>query len=147
MIEQKQLNLHNPDVGIIGDCFRTCIACIFDVSPHAIPHGYQIAWVDKETNVSTEAKEIVNRTLEVYYKSKFVEYPIECESLDELKTYISHYYKNTYVIIGCSSKNGGHCVVMRNADYMWDPSQDNSGCVGPMEDGYYWIGLILRSTE
>ncbi len=33
MTPNKQLNLHEPAAGVIGDCWRTCIACLLDKSP------------------------------------------------------------------------------------------------------------------
>jgi hypothetical protein len=34
----KQLNKHQPEIGVIGDCYRTAIACILDLQPDAVPH-------------------------------------------------------------------------------------------------------------
>ncbi|MGB1272595.1 MAG: hypothetical protein ACPG5T_11030, partial [Endozoicomonas sp.] len=38
MIPQKQLNRHDPDNGVYGDCDRTCIACILDLNVENVPH-------------------------------------------------------------------------------------------------------------
>ena len=145
MIEQKQLFLHKPEEGLIGDCFRTCIACVLNLDPEAIPHYYKQLWQGKDINVTPEVREATNNWLSKY-GVLFVETPLDA-TMEQLGTYLKHYYTNMYVIIGCNSKNGGHSVVMKNDDYMWDPSIDNSGCVGPMDDGYYWIGLILEDTR
>ena len=38
MTPYKQLNHHDPDNGIIGDCYRTAIACLLDLPPDALPN-------------------------------------------------------------------------------------------------------------
>lgn len=147
MFEQKQLFRHLPEQRIIGDCFRTCVACVLDVTQILVPHGFQEFWVDEDTSIS----ETVHTQLNIWlsqsgFNLSFVEYPLEA-TYEQLRTYLRHYYTDMYVVVGCSSKNGGHSVVMKNDDYMWDPSIDNSGCVGPMKDGYYWIGLLAYSRR
>lgn len=148
MIEYKQLFLHAPKENIIGDCFRTCVACIFNFKPISVPHFYQLAqkgrdWED--SNITIDAINLLNNWLK-YYELKYVEYPVQATE-EELKNHINHYYKDLYIILGCSSKNGGHSVIIKNSDYLWDPSLDNSGCIGPAPGGYYWIGLFVKDTS
>ncbi len=143
MREQKQLYRHIPEQRLIGDCWRTCIACILDVAPDTIPHYYEMFWGQGEV-ISDKVHEATNKELKKSYGVVFVETPLEA-TYEQLRTYLKHYYKDMYVIVGCNSKNGGHSVIMKNDDYMWDPAIDNSGCVGPMDDGYYWIGLLLSN--
>ncbi len=139
MLEQKQLYMHRPADGVIGDCFRTCIACVLDLPPDAVPHVWQQHW---ESEDSTLPRAELNAWLAPRGLA-FVEYPLECTSV-ELRTYLAHYFRGVHVVLGCNSKHGGHSVVARDADYLWDPSIDNSGCVGPMKDGYYWVGLLVH---
>lgn len=144
MIEQKQLYLHNPKEGSIGDCWRTCIACILDVEPKAIPHYYKSLWEPEPAIISTKVHRETNKFLKANFDLQYIEYPLDCPEVEILNTYLEHYYRDTYVMLGCSSKNGGHSVI-RKGYYMWDPAIDNSGCVGPMNDGYYWIGLLVKA--
>jgi hypothetical protein len=30
--------IHDPDNGVWGDCCRCCVATVFDLPPHAVPH-------------------------------------------------------------------------------------------------------------
>lgn len=146
MIEHTQLYYHRPDENQIGDCFRTCIACVLNESaPDDVPHVFELCWKGVDKIVTPEAHKLLNDWLEPR-GLKFFEYPVDCD-LEALKVYINHYYPDQHVLIGCNSKNGGHSVVMKGLDYMWDPSRDKSGCVGPMNDGYYWIGLIVKDTS
>lgn len=144
MIEQKQLFLHKPEQGQIGDCFRTCVACVLDRPVIEVPHGFGEFWVDEDTTVTPKVHAQLNDWLhKECYQVRFIEIPLE-GTREQLGTYLQYYYHNMHVIVGCNSKHGGHSVVMKNNDYMWDPSIDNSGCVGPMSDGYYWIGLFVK---
>lgn len=146
MLEQKQLFLHLPEQGQIGDCFRTCVACVLDRLQTDVPHGFGEFWVDKDTCVTPQVHAQLNSwLLRQGYQCIFVETPLQA-TREQLGTYLRHYYHDLHVVIGCNSKNGGHSVVMRNDDYMYDPSIDESGCIGPMDDGYYWIGLLIRPT-
>lgn len=148
MIEHKQVFYHKPAEGQVGDCFRTCVACVLNCGlPTDIPHVLEMFFdvSDPDKQIVPQVNAALNSHLELQ-GLRFFEYPLECD-LEQLKTYLAHYLTGQHVIVGCSSKNGGHSVVMRDKDYMWDPSLDSSGCVGPMSDGYYWIGLILKDTS
>ena len=142
MREQKQLYFHKPAEGEIGDCFRTCVACVLDMDVEKVPHAFKDVWKPDGSCVVPEAHEIMNRWL-AHLNLKFVEYPIEA-TREQLDLYLGHFLKDTHVLLGCNSKHGGHSVVAMNGDYIWDPSKDDSGCVGPMDDGYWWIGLLIR---
>ena len=145
MKEFKQLYLHRPENRLIGDCHRTAIACIMDVEPMFVPHGYGLVWNydnpdDPET--CTRAEAIINGWLS-QFGLRHISTPLQCD-LRQLREYIFHYYRGLHVTVGCTSHNGtGHTVVMRDRDYMWDPAIDNSGCAGPMPDGHYWLGTLV----
>lgn len=143
MKELKQFYFHRPERGEIGDCWRTCIACLLNAdSPASVPHYlWDMFSLDDDNWQHVLAKQ------NEWLSSKglrFVEYPVTAGSLEGLRAYLAHYYKDMYVMVGCNSKHGGHEVIMKNGDYMWDPSKDDSGCVGPMNDGYYWIGNLIK---
>lgn len=144
MIEQKQLYLHKPEEGSIGDCWRTCIACLLDVPVDYIPHYYLEYWKHGE-NIAQLVQGLTNKFL-VPFGVQYIECPLEC-TYEQLRAHLAYYYKDMYVMVGCNSKNGGHSVIMKNTDYIWDPAIDNSGCVGPMDDGYYWVGLLVSTRH
>lgn len=144
MIEYKQMYLHVPSEGIIGDCWRTCLSCLLETHPDTIPHYYKELWNQGE-NIAPIVQAKTNQFLSSF-GVQYVEYPLQCD-LDQLRTYLTHYYPDMYMIVGCNSKNGGHSVIMKNSDYIWDPAIDNSGCEGPMEDGYFWIGLLVAAEH
>ena len=147
MILQKQKYFHKPAEGIVGDCFSTCVACVFNESNEHIPHFFGLHFDCNEPDKIVSPA--VHASLNHWLKPRglrYFEYPMECNR-EQLGIYLKHYLPNQYVLIGCNSKHGGHSVVMCNDNFMWDPSIDNSGCVGPMNDGYYWIGLFVKETS
>lgn len=147
MIEQKQLYLHKPAQGLVGDCFRTCVACVLNEDRDNVPHffGLHFNCDNPEEVVTPKAHESLNEWLKPK-GLKFMEYPLEADRA-QLENYLAVIAPDQYVLIGCNSKNGGHSVVMKGRYYMWDPSIDNSGCVGPMSDGYYWVGVFIKDTS
>ncbi len=42
----KQLHRHDPDEGLIGDCWRTCIANLLGLKPQQVPHFLEDHWQD-----------------------------------------------------------------------------------------------------
>ena len=97
MKELKQLNLHRPEEGLIGDCFRTCIACLLDMpAPDHVPHAYELAGWDNEN--STEAHKLLNEYLKTF-NLRYVEYPVQATE-ETLQVYLYHYYKDMYVHVG-----------------------------------------------
>lgn len=145
MIEQKQLYLHKPETGQIGDCFRTSVACILNLPAVEVPHYVAEFWKgEDESTVDTVLRE-TNRWLNENHSAGYIEFPVGAVDNEQLFAWASSYIPaNLNFVLGCSSKNGGHAVVARSDGYVWDPAIDNSGCVGPMKDGYYWIGMIVK---
>jgi hypothetical protein len=48
-----------------------------------------------------------------------------------------------YLLGGQSRTDCGHSVVCLDDAIIWDPSLTDAGIVGPMEDGYYWITVLI----
>lgn len=147
MIEQKQLYLHKPEQGIIGDCFRTTIACLLDLPALEVPHWYAEIWPPGELTceISQEVLIACNKWL-LPKGLQYAEFPVGAANNEELFNWLACYFpSNVYLGLGCSSKNGGHSVVINSSGYIWDPAIDNSGCVGPMKDDYYWVGMLVKS--
>ena len=53
----------------------------------------------------------------------------------------------TYYILGGQSKTGvNHTVVCHSDKIVLDPSLNDSGIIGPCDDGYYWMTFFGSST-
>lgn len=138
----KQKFLHNPKNGIIGDCHRTAIACILDLEPKEVPHFMGDFWVEDCTNGTNKANQAFDNWLKennlilthTCYECS-LEYLLECQLVQN---------PDAVYILGGMSKNGtNHSVVGKGGEIIWDPAIDDSGIVGPMDDGYFWVSYII----
>lgn len=135
----KQRFRHQPDKGIYGDCHRTALACLLDMEPEQVPHFGEMMFVHG-TEAASEAEELwLNKQ---GLSQVFVPYSVD--TLDNLLLHLASINPRAYYLLGGTSKNGvGHTVVGCGGKLIWDPAQDNSGIVGPMSDGFFWISYFL----
>lgn len=143
MIKQKQLNRHDPENGIIGDCHRTALACLLDMPTFFVQHVNVEQWED-----AGKFWEHFRRVLEDlgYVEAKFYHH----QSLEWLFRTMQRDNPSLYYILGGNSRNGtGHSVIAKGNQIVWDPALDDSGIVGPLEDGFYSVSLLvpLRFTD
>lgn len=139
MIKQKQLYLHNPSDGVYGDCHRTVIACLLDKHPEEVPN-FADSWDDigewyrrVDDYLKTQGLSSVN----VLYHS----------TLDQLLASQGNINKNAYYMLSGTSSNGtGHVVICKGGEIYWDPAIDDSGIVGPGDDGFYWVTYLIPLT-
>lgn len=47
-----------------------------------------------------------------------------------------------YMLSGLSANGANHIVICRNDEIMHDPAIDDSGIVGPMDNGYYYVSFL-----
>ncbi len=132
----KQLNLHDPDNGIYGDCFRTCIANLFQLKPDQVPHFYKGGKEKEEVDqVHDWLKERGWRMLSFAYA---------CPAVKDMLDYFSKSFSGDfYYMIGGRSKTGAnHAVICLNDKIIFDPSIEDSGIVGPMSDRFFYIDVF-----
>lgn len=134
MIPVKQLFRHNPPEAY-GDCFRASIASILELPTDQVPHFCDMskgnAWKDKSHYW----------LIAQGYAAIWVAYATP--DLKPVLDTIGVLTPGVYCILGGTSKNGcGHCVVACDGAIVHDPSMDESGIVGPMEDGLFWVLYI-----
>lgn len=139
MIERKQLFRHDPESGVIGDCYRTALACILDLEPEDFPHVGIEQWRDPD---------LFNKHFEKHLESiGFSMVQIAWNNLVGMLNSMEIANPGVYYVIGGESRNGcGHVVVACGGEIVWDPAQDNSGLVAPFkEDGLYWATFLVPS--
>jgi hypothetical protein len=133
----KQLFRHKPEEGIFGDCHRTALACVLDLEPHEVPHFY--GDIDLTPEQQTDAFEawLNERGLYSIY-TLFNGGRLE----DVLYTIGAANYRTPgllYLLGGKSRLGTGHTVVCQGGAIIHDPSLDDTGIIGPMDDGFFWI--------
>lgn len=137
MIYSKQLFYHQPDRGSIGDCHRTAIACLLDLEPEQVPHFGEHHFGDGAA---------FNRAVRQFLAGRGL-VPVDviygC-SLEELLAMMGHMNPTARYLLGGRSANGvNHTVVGCGGRIEWDPSMDDSGIVGPCDDGFYWVTWLV----
>ena len=136
MRPQKQLLRHKPQEGVYGDCHRAALASIFDMDVASLPHFGDGGPSETEFNARVDAW-LATIGLQM------VNIPFgACEVAHILKIQKA-YMPGIYCLFGGTSKNDcGHTVVVKDGEIVLDPSLDESGIVGPMEDGFYWFTVF-----
>lgn len=137
MIYNKQLYKHNPPESY-GDCSRTVIACILNLSPSEVPNFSE----GLGPNTGEQQHE---RTLEWLRTQGYAMYEtvFDCD-LQTVLNYHRQLNPDIYYMLTGKSKNGtGHVVVCKNDEIVWDPAIDDSGIVGPADDGLYWVSVLI----
>lgn len=135
MKPQKQKFKHSPDNGIWGDCHRTAIACILNLDRDDVPN-----FGDGGPSGDEFTKRVNSWLLENGYVPVHTIY--SCE-LGALLFTIAATNPDIYYLLGGRSRTGvDHTVVGLNDKIIHDPSLNDSGIVGPCDDGYYWVTYL-----
>jgi hypothetical protein len=137
MTPHKQLFTHRPEGGQIGDCWRTCIACLLDKRPDEVPHLVE-DWQDHERTVRATRAYLSTHGLD------YVEYVLQADLADVLRSVGGINPGLHYILSGNSSAGCGHSVICCDDRIVHDPS--GNGIVGPMDDGYYWITWLVPAA-
>lgn len=134
MTPQKQANKHDPENGVWGDCHRTAIAVALGVHRDAVPHfmdnGVHGDEAQRAENAWLRARGLVAIN---------IAYPGE-SGLDAILECIGALNPGIRFILGGQSRSGcNHSVVCCDGEIACDPSQNDSGIIGPCDDGLYWV--------
>lgn len=141
MTPQKQLFRHEPSEGVIGDCWRTCFACLLDIQPHEVPHFCDGDLWDNGPAATANAKEFL-----ATHGLSCIDYAVSGELGDVLRSIGACNPGLHYMLSGKSRTGCNHLVICCDDAIVWDPSLDDAGIVGPCEpDGYYWITWLVPS--
>lgn len=139
MIPVKQLYRHDPPT-TWGDCHRAAIASILELPCEDVPHFG--APVMRDTWKKHEREFLLNHGL--------VPVSIAFEGSSGFKSFLNAMAvlnPDTYWLLGGTSGNDvGHTVVILNGEIAHDPAIDDSGIIGPMEDGFYWGTFLCPAS-
>lgn len=131
MTPHTQTILHNPAQGQLGDCWRTCIACLLDVKPEEVPH---FAELDGNWRLNTQAW-LKERGLAFY----------DYAYMDDFATQgISGCH---HILTGPSPRdpeNVRHNVIGLDGQVHWDPHPSRAGLHNPEDKSTWYIMLLVR---
>lgn len=136
----RQLLRHDPPHSW-GDCYRTAIGCLLDMSPRQVPHFWD------QGRALDEGRRMIGEFLREHDLT-IVSIPYPCSVADVLMT-----MKNTnphvfYMMCGQSGRNPcNHVVICLGDQVVWDPSTENSGVVGPGDDGFVWVEFLVPYSQ
>lgn len=138
MLYIKQLYNHDPKNGVIGDCYRTAIACLLDMMPDDVPHfgkgDFDIDGNCREHTQAIEAEVWLN-SLGIFT----INIPFNCDSVSSMLECIGYNHPNLYWLLGArSERKVNHAVVCCGGRIVHDPSRIGGDLIGPCTDGYYW---------
>jgi hypothetical protein len=144
MRENKQAYLHDPSNGIYGDCFRTAISCVLEIDRDQVPHVFHDGCdgfeADRRMNAWLAERGLTQFVLAFEGNDLTLEQllsPVNAACRDALPEFL---------LYGRSKNGTDHVVICRGNEIVWDPSQDDSGIVGPCKDGNWWI-VVLAATR
>lgn len=135
MTPVKQEFRHNPP-HTFGDCHRAAVASLLGLPLRDVPHFNDAADVTED-----EFNRRVSRFLAPL--GLFSLTLRLGKTLDESFETMGLLYPGRYYILGGTSKNEvAHSVIAADEEIAFDPSLDDSGIVGPMDDGFYYATII-----
>lgn len=129
----KQAILHDPDNGIVGDCFRTAIGCILDIDPSEFPHSHEPMRSQDQDRMMNEALAARGLALAQFGFT----------DLDSVFEVMCHSPDVPYVLSGESPRATFHAVVAQGRDLIWDPHPSNGFLVGPERDSERYMVSVL----
>lgn len=137
MLKQYQSFHHDPEKGTYGDCHRTCIACLLDLSKEEVPnfgeHYGDIPKFFEAERHFLQSKGIAS--VNVAYSGEF--------ELQQVLNCIGAANPTVYYILGGVSQRGVNHSVIGCADaIIWDPFPgygEKHSITGPCTDGYFWV--------
>ena len=142
---QKQKFMHDPENGVFGDCYRTCLAGMLGMERDDVPHWVQTMdpnlW---ETEVQPKYdKWLAERGLQE------LAIPVHtAELLEILEFQKSRSSQPTIAMLVGKSKTGcNHVVLVRDGKIIHDPAINDSGIIGPCDDGFYWLTWLIPAPQ
>lgn len=141
MTPHKQLIRHDLEAGQVGDCWRTCVACLLDRQPDHVPHFLVDCWNDGVLGdkrlrawLSTQGFGLAT----VAFAGELEDVLLSMKNLNP----------GIFYMLGGKSRLGcGHSVIGFEDSIAWDPSPTENGIVGPMDDGYYWVSFLVPASQ
>lgn len=136
MTPHNQLFMHNPAIGVWGDCFRTCIACLLDLPLEEVPHEHG-DFSSEEQDAKMNAW-LAGRGLRLIRTA--VRWPDS--TMAEFCTWAAYMNSGPYMLSGLSPSGTSHVVICDETGMLHDPHPRGTGLAGPYETGSWWVSFI-----
>jgi hypothetical protein len=139
IIKHTQLNRHDPENGIYGDCWRTVVACLLRLPVEAVPHVCDGPDDGKATERMRAFLDSQNCAL--------IQVPFSGEMpLEQVLEYVGLVVSVDlhWCLMGVSRTGCNHVVICKGNEIIHDPSITQSGIVGPASDGCWWAEWVVQ---
>lgn len=136
MTPVKQSLRHDPENGIWGDCHRAAMASLFDLPLKSVPHFWENGGNAEEGNLRVDEWLSARgfSSVGIPFTATFEEV---MAMMDKQATNIH------YLFVGTSKTGVNHTVIAKGGAIVFDPSLNESGIIGPCDDGFYWCEFIV----
>lgn len=134
MIPVKQRYLHDPEKGILGDCYSACVASILHLPIEQVPCA-------QEAGITEVDEDAFNLLFNKYFEGRgLAELCFMAHEVHEQARNVHH------VITGPSPRFPGflHSVVGKGGKIVYDPHPDGTGLVGDPETEWYFTYFVIR---
>lgn len=141
MAYQKQAFMHDPESGVFGDCYRTCLAGMLGLDRDEVPHW--VTTMDPELWES-EVQPKYDRWLADRGLQELA-IPVEDAGLNAVLEWQKTRTRQSVVsmLTGESISGCNHVVLVQGGEIIHDPALNDSGIVGPAGDGFYWLTWLI----
>lgn len=140
MIPVPQLNRHNPPDSY-GDCERACLASLLELPCEAVPNFCEPGPGETFSHSRWEVRR--NAWLAERGFVPIQQCYHETLSLDGVLAGSAAYHRGLHFILtGESSNHVNHSVIVCDGVIVHDPSIDQSGIIGPCDDGRFWCMFL-----
>lgn len=156
MIFRKQLKPHLPSAGIIGDCLRTCYACLLDLEPSQVPHFAQLAYDSNGGKFGDQTADETRFQNEWLLSKGLLQWSmaISLEPYEDITQALESFVhmnqapRHMFMVTG-RGPNAVHVCIYKGADLLWDPSPSNQGLLGgiPPENAIFLTFLMPASMR
>lgn len=142
---QKQAYQHDPDNGIFGDCYRTCLACMLNMDRDHVPHYVTTMNPDDWASV---VQPKYDAWLAMFGLQELA-IPVHDADLDQILNFqkTRSAQPTVAMLTGRSASGCNHVVLVSDGEIVHDPSIVDSGIVGPCSDGFYWLTWLIPADK
>lgn len=145
---QKGLIDHDPDSGRIGDCFRTCVACVLGMEAKDVPHFY--GDILPKDFTEKDALKVYNNLKKWLWGQGYsivnTSMPGDF-SYERVMEEIANWTEMPVILTGSSGGGSNHSVVVYRGGVICDPSYDGPNLVGPHDGGVWGAEILVKPIE
>ena len=138
---QLQAFLHDPARGVMGDCYRTALACVLGVDRDLVPH----------THADLTGQEHLDETGAWLHSQglRRIVIPVHATTLEEVATIHTRSDGLPLIVTGCGPRHTNHVVVVYGPHDIWCPIlgevAPEVALLGPARPtDYFWAEWIVK---